>query len=272
MLSAGRLHFLFRVSRRRPDEVTHIRNLFYFSIAITGTILQLSAVGISEESPVQVQSSPVIVALGDSVTYGVRADHSVLPDQIFTSRLEHMLNPDFPGLTVINAGVPGNDTEDLLHRLNRDVLEKRPDLLIVMIGINDSAYVDPGPIARREPRVPLTEFKKNILEIIDRVESTGARVLLVTPNPISRAYLYSNLGYYRDHDMNAALGEYVKMLVSVAASRHIPLVDVYGTWKASAGYTSYLVDGIHPNSEGHAQIAGMLANGCRMLLAKPKTR
>jgi lysophospholipase L1-like esterase len=191
--------------------------------------------------------------------------------------LERQLSPDFPGLRVVNAGVRGNTTRDILLRLNRDVIQKKPNLVIVMIGINDASYYDPGPhglgpIWRDAPRVPLKEFRQNMLDIVVQIKQSGASILLVTPNPLSRAFVYSNLGYYRDHDMNESLRKYAAIVASIGASSHIPVVDLFQIWSSTNDVNKYLTDGMHPNAEGHAQIADLLAGRCRMLLTRKQPR
>ncbi|MBS1798406.1 MAG: hypothetical protein JSS95_01130 [Acidobacteria bacterium] len=235
---------------------------------ITLTPLALSATSPADGNP---HNGPLIIALGDSITYGVRKDGSVLPEQTFANRLDRLLQPDFFGLRMVNAGIPLNNTRDVLQRLDRDVLQQKPDLVILMIGTNDAAYVDGAPqgkgaIARSQPRVPPEEFRKNLIDILNRVKTTGAVTILVTPIPMSRSYPYSNVGYYRDHDINEAVREYADIVISVASSTHTEIVDVFHEWISEKNYARYLVDGVHPNPEGHAKIASALIDRCRNVL------
>ncbi|KQU46026.1 hypothetical protein ASG67_15590 [Sphingomonas sp. Leaf339] len=80
-------------------------------------------------------SSPLILALGDSLIagYGLASADS-LP-----ARIEHRLRIDRPDARVINAGVSGDMTGDVLRRLPTVMsrLNRRPDLAIVQVGAND---------------------------------------------------------------------------------------------------------------------------------------
>jgi len=257
--------------------LSHRQRISTVLIAIVGAVFPCFSAGTPANKIVQPVSAPLIVALGDSVTYGIRDNGSVLLDQTFVSRLGHLLSPEFPGVTVTNAGVRGNTTRDLLLRLDSDVIAKKPNLVILMIGINDASYYDPRPhgappVWRTEPRVPLSEFRKNVIEIVKRIKSTGAKVLLVTPNPLSRAFVYSNLGYYRNHDMNGALRKYAAVIASLNVNKHIPLIDLFKSWDTPEDLNKYLVDGMHPNPEGHAEIAALLDAKCQMLLADKSLR
>ena len=67
--------------------------------------------------------------LGDSIT-----DGSDYPDYVVNT-----LNKTYPGhhFSFINAGVCGNRSNDLVDRLDRDVLSQKPDLTFIFIGTND---------------------------------------------------------------------------------------------------------------------------------------
>ncbi|HWQ55962.1 MAG TPA: GDSL-type esterase/lipase family protein [Bryobacteraceae bacterium] len=204
--------------------------------------------------------------MGDSVTYGVRPDGRVLPEDVFPFLIERTLRSEGIPARVINAGVPGNTTEDVLKRLERDVLAHKPHVVILMIGINDGAYVDPGPKARTEPRVPLPRFRENVRTIIGRLRAAGSKVLLVTPNPISKRYIYSTFGYYGNHEITGTQQPYVQALIEMGRALAVPVIDVFGEWRREGALDQYLVDGVHPNAAGHSKIAERLLPQLRRLI------
>jgi acyl-CoA thioesterase-1 len=79
--------------------------------------------------------SPLILAIGDSLVagYGLRASDS------FAAQLQASLQYKYPGVSVINAGVSGDTTADVVRRLPRllSSLDRRPNLAIVQVGPND---------------------------------------------------------------------------------------------------------------------------------------
>ncbi len=77
-----------------------------------------------------VRAAPVVVALGDSVTVGVRRDGSVLADQTFVALLERELRKTYPDARVINSGIGGNTSSQMLARLDQDVLSQHPQVKI----------------------------------------------------------------------------------------------------------------------------------------------
>jgi acyl-CoA thioesterase I len=115
-------------------------------------------------------ASPLILALGDSLVAGyglARADG-------FAAQLEARLRVTRPGARVLNAGVSGDTTGDVLRRLPRvlSALETRPDLAIVQVGPND--------VLRQTPPARTRAQLDAILVELGRIR---APVLLTTVEP-----------------------------------------------------------------------------------------
>ena len=77
-----------------------------------------------------------IVALGGSSTYDVSIEDN---DKTFTAQLEKLLHDDYgyQNVQVINAGVPGYNSWEILVNLEFRVLDLDPDLVIIYEGTND---------------------------------------------------------------------------------------------------------------------------------------
>jgi lysophospholipase L1-like esterase len=208
---------------------------------------------------------PTVVAFGDSVTLGTRDG---VPEQTtFRARLARALEAGGRPVRMVNAGVPSSTTRDGLARLEGDVLARHPALVTVMFGINDAAMVDGGPVARTEPRVPLAEYKANLTAMVERCRAAGAKVVLCTPTPMSRAYLYSDVGGYAAHeDINYLLADYAQAAREVAAGTGTPLVDTFALFTALPDGLGLIGDGNHPWPEGHRLIAEALQGAVREAL------
>jgi len=126
-----------------------------------------------------------IVALGGSTTYDVRIENN---DQTFTAQLEKLLKADYgyQNVEVINAGVPGYNSWEMLINLEFRVLDLDPDLVIIYEGTNDvharlvepSAYQGDNSGRRqpwRIPRVPLWE-RSAFLRILSRMTNLSRQV------------------------------------------------------------------------------------------------
>lgn len=83
---------------------------------------------------------------------------------------------------VINAGVGGNTTVQLLERLQNDVLEKAPDLVIVMVGTND--------MLNSRKLVSYRAYEDNLEHIVKSIKQTHSKVVLMTSPPADSVYLF----------------------------------------------------------------------------------
>ena len=77
--------------------------------------------------------------------------------------------------TVINAGVGGNSTRNLLKRVEKDVLAKKPDVVVMMVGTNDALNSGNS--------VPIKEYEKNLKNLVKQFSKAGSEVVLMTIPP-----------------------------------------------------------------------------------------
>jgi acyl-CoA thioesterase I len=106
---------------------------------------------------------PVILDFGDSLTAG----YGLAPDQAFPPRLQAALQRRGIDTRVVNAGVSGDTTAGGLARLDWALADK-PDLVILALGANDALRgIDPAAV------------RSNLDKMIRRIETSGAKVLLV---------------------------------------------------------------------------------------------
>jgi len=105
----------------------------------------------------------VILDFGDSLTAG----YGLAPDQAFPPRLQAALHQRGIDARVVNAGVSGDTTAGGLARLDWALADK-PDLVILALGANDALRgIDPAAV------------RSNLDKMIQRIESSGAKVLLI---------------------------------------------------------------------------------------------
>lgn len=193
-----------------------------------------------------------VVCFGDSVTgvYYHTGSRRAYADmlQIALTRIA----PDSQ-VEVINAGISGHTTADALKRIERDVLAHKPDLVTVMFGLNDMV------------RVPLEDYRANIETIVERCRDIGADVVLATPNNVINS----------DSRPTAKLIDYCDVVREVARQQNVRLCDCYREFDAFRAHDHFdwrllMSDAIHPNMDGHEQIARQLARvitGKRISLA-----
>lgn len=122
-----------------------------------------------------------IVALGDSTTAGTPGFLSPLeapPDGRgnIESQFAYWLERAHPDWRVLNRGVNGERSDQMCHRFDRDVLQARPHLVIIIAGVND---IYQG----LEPDV----VKENLLWMYDRAREAGIPVVAGTVLPYNTA-------------------------------------------------------------------------------------
>jgi lysophospholipase L1-like esterase len=148
---------------------------------------------------------------------------------------------------VINTGVFGERSAGLLANLEARALRFLPDVVLVMIGMNDAVV---GPDGRQA-------FRENLLEIVGRIREAGSIPVVQTPNTVYRP----NSLFWVD------LPAYVEIIREVAHETQSPLVDHWRHWEKAkadpAQLLAWLQDqSIHPNGYGHRELARHL---CRTL-------
>ncbi|MEA2014091.1 MAG: GDSL-type esterase/lipase family protein [Thermodesulfobacteriota bacterium] len=176
----------------------------------------------------------VIVALGDSLTYGWMVDKGYL------DFLKEMIGKRFPAaiFSLINCGMPAATASDGLYRLHRDVLSHNPDCVFVQFGIND-AFSGYTP----------EEFRDSIEKIV-----TGIR-----ENLVSDIILVTSVCLENSND-NTRVRRYYGQLEQLADQYRLPLSRVHEYWedRMSGGIRfSDLVQGdrVHPVSRGYRFMA-----------------
>lgn len=115
---------------------------------------------------------------------------------------------------LIGAGVSGNKVYDLFLRLEDDVLNKKPDLVLIYIGVNDVWHK-----ATSGTGTDPDKFVKFYQAIIDKIQNNGSKVVLCTPAAIGERTDSSNM---QDGDMNS----YSSLIRELAKKNNLKLVDL----------------------------------------------
>ncbi|WP_309120297.1 SGNH/GDSL hydrolase family protein [Paenibacillus sp.] len=183
----------------------------------------------------------VIVMLGDSIT---EPNYHVHGHMNYAGLLHERLLEKFGRhLLAVNAGVSGNTAQNLINRLERDVLRFTPDLVTIMIGINDCGAA-----------VPLEEYAADLERLIRSIRGQGAEVLLMTPHPLMKedSDVASKYTTYR---------QYITEIREVSRNLQVPLCDIYEAWGTLVDpgtHSTLMNDFLHPNELGHRVIADVV--------------
>ena len=232
-------------------------------VLITFVLMSLATFSQATES-----KKVTIVAFGDSITAprkGAVTYSEVLRETFKQKNVE-----------VINAGIGGNTTEHAKKRFEKDVLTHSPDLVIIQFGNNDAAvdvWKDPPATS---PRVSLTDYIKNLSEMIAALRARNTKVILVTPLPTRWTETLKGMYGKSPYDPNDPDGfnflkkEYMAALRKVGKQNRVPIVDLYSAYYRYARKTGrpmdkLFTDGMHPNDQGQRIEADLLLREIKKL-------
>jgi lysophospholipase L1-like esterase len=138
----------------------------------------------------------------------------------------------------------GHTVPDLLARVDKDVIAKKPTIVVIQIGCNDAR------------RIPKETFQSGLSELIDKLQGAGIQVVQCTLTSVGEKHDGTN----KD---DPKLDEFAEVEREVAAAKKVPLNDLrkafVALWKkenadnAPSGILTY--DGNHFNQKGHQFVA-----------------
>jgi len=245
-----------------------MRGLLMRGLLMCGLLLGSTVCTVAQQ-PVSQQPFPLsakrILFVGDSITHNGR----------YVSWIETQLR--LQGVTplpeIINIGL-GSETcsglsepdhpfprPDIHERLERALVQIKPDVVVACYGMNDGIYYPFG-----EKR--FAAYKRGIGRLIDKVQASGAQVILLTPPPFDPLPLrdkgklkplgeskYAYFAMYEDYD--DVLSRYGKWImqqnqrVALVVDVHTPLAQHVAEHRRTTPAYTLSPDGIHPNADGH---------------------
>jgi isoamyl acetate esterase len=151
----------------------------------------------------------------------------------------------------IGAGISGNKVYDLYLRLEDDVLNKSPDIVLIYIGVNDVWHKRTSGTG-----TDANKFENFYQAIINKLKAKGSQVILVTPAAIGERTDFSN---EQDGDLN----KYCNIIRNIANKNSLRIVDLrqklleynvkYNPENKDRGILT--TDGVHLNATGNQFVA-----------------
>lgn len=185
---------------------------------LMATILFILLAGCSKSAPPlsRLAETDVILAFGDSLTYGTGVSKEMSYPSILASRISR---------TVINEGIPGELSADGLLRLPGLLNEHKPALVILCHGGND--------FLRKQP---LDQLEENLKQMIQLAKESGAEVMLIgVPQP--KLLMLSDAEVY----------------AKIAKEMNLPYVE--NALSEILSESALKSDAVHPNAQGYQQLA-----------------
>ena len=198
-----------------------------------------------------------IVFLGDSITDANRnPQFAESSGNGYATMVKGWLGYEYPEVYhCFNRGVAGNRIADMYARLREDLLNLKPDIVSILIGVNDVwSDVDESKGTSTE------KFERLYNMIIEEIfaECPGIKIIIMEP------YVLKGPGTCND-ELHPGRWEFMKKGVAekaVAAKRiaekyHLTFVELQCLFDNASSESSvehWLADGVHPTSAGHELI------------------
>ncbi len=192
-----------------------------------------------QAADIAVKSGEKIAFMGDSITAAGAKPNGYV--RLVISGLEAV------GVktTAIPAGISGHKSNQMLARLDKHVISKKPDWMTLSCGVNDVWHGKRG--------VLLEDYKKNITKIVDQCQAADIKVMLLTSTMIKedeKNKLNQTLKGYNDFII--ALAKEKKCLIADLNADMQAIIDASADKKGGKLLTR---DGVHMNADGNKMMA-----------------
>lgn len=154
---------------------------------------------------------------------------------------------------IINRGVSGNRVVDLYARIKGDVWNQQPDVLSILIGVNDVWH----ELGENPNGVDLTRWEKVYRMLIEDTQEKlpNTKIMILEPFVLhGRATDFNDK--YEDFQQVKGYAAKAKELAKEYGLTFVPLQEKFDEVAEKYGAQYYLYDGVHPDVAGAALIAG----------------
>lgn len=195
-----------------------------------------------------------ILFIGDSITdikFNRKFNYKIHGRKIYALQTSKALKKEYNNLKFFYRGIASNRTYHLYDRLTRDCIELKPDIIVMLIGVNDAweHYVPEQypPLLR-----PMDVHMKEIYRRLD-AELPDAQLIVLLPFLIDA--IKDKTPFHR------ILDKYRKVLLDMAVANGASVIDlqeVFNKAQKEIPPENLALDGVHPTNLGHKIIADEL--------------
>lgn len=205
--------------------------LIFFIIFVVSIFFNIMS--LTKYPIVKYENDENIVFFGDSLTAG------------------YDVKKFFSHSRVVNRGIGGNKTADLLDRIDKDVYDYNPSKVFLLIGINDlSANVDED------------DLLFNINNIIKGIKSNRSKATIYVESlyPIGKEREEKEENKKKDNYNNASINKINEKIKKMCKEENVIYVNVHDSLTNKEGRlkNSYTEDGLHLSSLGYLKVTSVL--------------
>ncbi len=198
-----------------------------------------------------------ILYLGDSITDAGR-DKST-PDDLGLGYVkyatENILSalPD-ANIRFYNRGISGNRTSQVVERLDSDVVAIDPDLVVLLIGVNDVWHHYHETKTRNRIETTDEAFEGNMRKILDAIKGCGAKLIMLEPFMFP---LEDKLEMLPELDSKIRIE---RKLAREYANAYVSLQGRFSEFIINNDISVISNDGVHPNESGRAILGKIVSD------------
>ncbi len=187
---------------------------------------------------------------------GAGAALITLSPNVFASEKMPCESADEANVNIINSGIGGNNTTEMLARIEKDCLAHKPKLTILMAGTNDMNSVK---------HVPLAQYEENMHQLARLITKSGSKLLIMTILPLYEPYLLTRhpASFYQPEGVAMRRLQVNEVIKKVAKAHRAHLLDIGMRFEAIGKVgldkdsliqneaNTNKTDGIHPTANGY---------------------
>ncbi|TXK38004.1 SGNH/GDSL hydrolase family protein [Pontibacter qinzhouensis] len=232
---------------------TSNRRSFLKKMALASATASLPHLLLAAALPAEAEAAKGLTVLfqGDSITDGNRGrnqDPNHIMGHGYAFSIASRVGADHPAknISFFNRGISGNKITDLAKRWQEDTLNLKPDVLSILVGINDAASV-----VHQKEAVPVAQFENVYRELLEKTKQQNPDVLLVLCEPFILPVGPVQQNWEAWHTDVVTRQAAVKRLAADYQAVFVPFQQVFDKALAKAPARYWIWDGIHPTVAGH---------------------
>ncbi len=149
----------------------------------------------------------------------------------------------------IDLGIGGNQTKDLVERLQSDFVDIGADVVSILIGVNDTWHH-----AEKRDWIPHDVFEQRYRTVLEAVKKTGAKLMIIEPFLIPNG----EKDYFRE-DLDPKI-HIERKLAREFADVYVPLDGLLASAYIGRDPLEFAADGVHPTEKGARFIGKLYAD------------
>lgn len=196
----------------------------------------------------------IILIFGDSITYGCWDEEGGWVSRLKKFLDKKSVSSNFEKITgVYNLGIDGETSDGILRRFDAEV---GPRLwpgdkiaIIFALGINESQFLN----EKKEFFVPPDKFKANIRRLTKKAEKYSSKIIFLGLTPVDDSKVDPCPWVPERSYRNENVRKYNQIIKEECLKNKVDFVEIFEKF-IEKDYEKLLIDGAHPNTEGHKVI------------------